>query len=295
MNLMVFDLGGTSVKYATYINEELKNNGFFKTPDTLEDLIEEMSKVMDTKMKIEGIAISSPGSVNQKDRIIEGISALPYIHFVPIYDLFEEAFNVPVTIENDANCAGLCEVEFGAAKEGTNIVSMVLGTGMGGSVFINRQLHTGSHLFGGEFGMSLNTNDLTASENGTLVATSRKYLQETGKKVDGIKLLDLYDQGEVEATRIVDEMFDYIAETLYNIQVIIDPDTVVLGGGISNREKLPEELSNRLFKLLEKIDIQSAAPKIVNAKFKNDANLIGAVINFQKNKKQLEEEKLESK
>src|SRR5699024_11964455 len=86
------------------------------------------------------------------------ISAIPYIHFTPIYDLFEKEFGLPVAIENDANCAGLCEVDRGAAKNGENIVFFVLGTGMGGSIFINRQLHKGSHMYCGEFGMSLNSN-----------------------------------------------------------------------------------------------------------------------------------------
>src|SRR5690625_1660364 len=153
---------------------------------------------------------------------------------------------------------------------------------MGGSVFINRELHVGSHLFGGEFGMTLNTNGGTGSENGTLIAASKRYTEETGKYIDGVKLLELYDAGEESATKIVNDMYDYIAEVLYNIQVIIDPDYIVLGGGVSNRSVLPEELSERLDKLLEKINIISAKPKIVNAVHKNDANLFGAVINYKK-------------
>jgi predicted NBD/HSP70 family sugar kinase len=282
MSLAVFDWGGTSVRYAFYKDEELTGKGSFQTPDSLETLVNEMEKAMSGVTGIEGIAISAPGSVNQKDRVIEGISAIPYIHFTPIYDLLEEKFGVPVAIENDANCAGLCEVEMGAAKDGKNIVFFILGTGMGGSVFINRELHTGSHMYGGEFGMSLNSNGKTGSENGTLVAISKKYNKKMGTDIDGIQLLELYDQGEKTAVETINEMFDYIAEVLYNVQVIIDPDIVVLGGGISNRTSLPEELSVRMDKLLGKLDIMGAKPKIVNAQYKNDANLYGAVINYKK-------------
>lgn len=282
MNIMVFDLGGTSVKHGKYDGESITSKGYFKTPDSLESLLEKMANIIEQHDKIEGVAISSPGSVNQQERMIEGISAIPYIHFIPIYDLLEEKFGLPVTIENDANCAGLCEVEIGAAKEGTNIVSVVLGTGMGGSIFINRELHVGSHLFGGEFGMTLNTNGGTGSENGTLIAASKRYAKETGKYIDGVKLLELYDVGEESAIKIVNDMYDYIAEVLYNIQVIIDPDYIVLGGGISNRHSLPKEILERLNKLFEKIGIATAKPKVVNAKYKNDANLVGAVINYKK-------------
>lgn len=282
MNLMAFDLGGTSVKYGLYEEGELTNKGSFETPESLKELIEEMSIVMKGQENIEGIAMSAPGSVNQKERVIEGISAIPYIYFTPIYDLLEKEFGVPVAIENDANCSGLCEVERGSAKNGKNIVFFVLGTGMGGSVFINRTLHAGSHMYGGEFGMTLNSNGLTGSKNGTLVEASRKYSERVGTDTDGIQLLDLFDQGEAEAVEIVHDMFDYIAEVLYNVQVIIDPDTVVLGGGISNRSTLAEELSVRMDKLLADLDIMGAKPKIVNAQYKNDANLHGAVINYKK-------------
>ena len=282
MRLMAFDLGGTSVKYGTYVKDELIDKGSFITPGSLEELMKKMTTVIDKQEKIEGIAISAPGSVNQKDRVIEGISAIPYIHFTPIYDLFEKEFGLPVAIENDANCAGLCEVDRGAAKNGENIVFFVLGTGMGGSIFINRQLHTGSHMYGGEFGMSLNSNGETGSKNGTLVAAAKKYNEQMGTTLDGIQLLDLYDQGQAEAVKTIDQMFNAIAEVLYNVQVIIDPDTIVLGGGISNRSSLSEELAVRMDKHLEELDILGAKPKIVNAQYKNDANLYGAVINYQK-------------
>lgn len=282
MRLMAFDLGGTSVKYGTYVKDELIDKGSFITPATLEELMEKMTTVIDKQEKIEGIAISAPGSVNQKDRVIEGISAIPYIHFTPIYDLFEKEFGLPVAIENDANCAGLCEVDRGAAKNGENIVFFVLGTGMGGSIFINRQLHTGSHMYGGEFGMSLNSNGETGSKNGTLVAAAKKYNEKMGTALDGIQLLDLYDQGQAAAVETIDQMFNAIAEILYNVQVIIDPDTIVLGGGISNRASLSEELAVRMDKYLEELDILGAKPKIVNAQYKNDANLYGAVINYKK-------------
>lgn len=282
MALMAFDLGGTSVKYGLYEEDSLTNKGNFKTPDSLDELILQMSVVIKKYNTIEGIAISAPGSVNQNDRVIEGISAIPYIHFTPIYDLLEKEFGVPVAIENDANCAGLCEVEMGAAKAGENIAFFILGTGMGGSIFINRELHTGSHMYGGEFGMSLNSNGKTGSENGTLVAVANKYNDKMGTNIDGIQLLDLYDQGEETAVEIVGSMFDAIAEVLYNVQVIVDPDIIVLGGGISNRTSLPEELTVRMDRLLEKLDIMGAKPRIVNAEYKNDANLYGAVINYTK-------------
>src|SRR5690625_7586887 len=69
MKLMAFDLGGTSVKYGTYVKDELIDKGSFVTPNSLEELMEKMTSVMNKQEKIEGVAISAPGSVNQKDRV----------------------------------------------------------------------------------------------------------------------------------------------------------------------------------------------------------------------------------
>ena len=66
--------------------------------------------------------------------MIEGASALPYIHDFEIHAELEKRFGLPVSIENDANCAALAEVKFGAAKGLSDVLLLVLGTGVGGSV-----------------------------------------------------------------------------------------------------------------------------------------------------------------
>ena len=80
---------------------------------------------------IQGVAISSPGAVNKNTGVIEGASALPYIHGFNIQSELETLFALPVSIENDANCAALAEVAFGAAKGCTTALLLVLGTGVG--------------------------------------------------------------------------------------------------------------------------------------------------------------------
>src|SRR5699024_11696564 len=99
MRLMAFDLGGTSVKYGTYVKDELIDKGSFITPATLEELMEKMTTVIDKQEKKERIAISAPGSVNQKDREIEGISAITNIHLTTIYDLFKKEIGQPTANE----------------------------------------------------------------------------------------------------------------------------------------------------------------------------------------------------
>ena len=198
MGLVVFDIGGTAVKHGYFSNEVLAHQGKFPTPVTFENMKEEMLSVIKALRKtktVEGVAISAPGAVNVNERRIDGISAVPYLHNRPIFDELEDFFDLPVTIENDANCAGIAEIELGAGKEANNVVFMVLGTGVGGSVFINRQIYKGAHLFAGEFGLMRNGKPKTLSNVGTIVKVANKYNETTNKSVTGKEIFELAEAG----------------------------------------------------------------------------------------------------
>lgn len=129
MNLVVFDIGGTSVKYGRYQDSAIDKKGSFPTPKTWEEMKENLHRVFtelsdaDTK----GVAISSPGAVDTEEGVIKGFSAIPYIHNFKIIDELEAMFGLPVTIENDANCAGLAESQFGIGKDSKNQFISFLG------------------------------------------------------------------------------------------------------------------------------------------------------------------------
>lgn len=284
MGLVVFDIGGTAIKHGFFSEETLIEQSKFPTPKTFEEMKKEMLKVIESHLdkNVEGVAISAPGAVNVKERKIDGISAVPYLHHFPIYDELEAFFNLPVTIENDANCAGIAEIELGAGKEANNAIFMVLGTGVGGSVFINREIYKGSHLFGGEFGLLLHGTDKTLSSVGTIVKVANKYQDVTGKEVDGQKIFELLETGDSLAEELVDEMYWAIANSLYNLQVSLDPELVIIGGGVSARKEISEEIGKRLSQLLTKHLVPEIMPEIKTCHFSNDANLIGAAMNFIK-------------
>ena len=103
---------------------------------------------------VDGVAISAPGAVDDKKGIIGGCSAVPYIHDFFIQKELETLFELPVSLENDVNCAALAEVFKGAAKDVDHALFIVIGTGIGGAIIQNRKLHKGRNLFGGEFGFT---------------------------------------------------------------------------------------------------------------------------------------------
>ncbi|TLF40813.1 ROK family protein [Lacticaseibacillus zeae] len=285
MSLAVFDIGGTTVKYGTWEQQQLSAVAAFPTPATFDELLDNMATIMDdAKREFTGIAISAPGAVDQDRRKILGISAVPYIHQRPIFDEIEQHFNLPVTIENDANCAGIAEVELGVGKAAQNIAFVVLGTGVGGALFVNRELYKGSHLFGGKLGLLKSQSAQIFSQKGTLVKTANAYSKQTNDCIDGKALYALAANGDKLATVLLDEMYQIMAKNLYNVQVMFDPELIVLGGGISQRPALANELSKRLFEQLKKEGVEEIMPSVKCCYFHNDANLIGAALNFQKSR-----------
>lgn len=100
-------------------------------------------------------------------------------------------------------------------------------------------------------------------------------------QVEGKELFVLKENGDPTAAKLLDEMYQIMANNLYNIQVMFDPELIVLGGGISRRPDLAAELSTRLFDSLKKEGVEAIMPAIKCCKFQNDANLIGAALNFQ--------------
>lgn len=281
MSIAVFDIGGSAVKYGLWKNQTLQHVNQFPTPSTFEEMQVQLKKiVVSYGHGVEGIGFSSPGVVNVTERKIEGISAVPYLHDRPIYDELETFLELPLAIENDANCAGICEVGIGAGKGSDCVVFMVIGTGIGGSIFINGKIHKGAHLFGGEFGLMQNTNGHSLSYNGTAVNVASRFSEKISRTITGKELFERKDAGDQDAAAVLDEMYQNIAEALYNLQVSIDPEIVVFGGGISARPELVSDVRQKLQTLVTDFGVPELMPEIRACDYQNNANLIGAALNF---------------
>lgn len=288
MGLIVFDIGGTSVKYGYWdSDEQLKDKNSFKSPKDWSEMKSKLTEVKqqyEKKYQLEGAAFSAPGAVNQTDRQIEGYSALNYLNHFPIYDELEEAFGLPVSIENDANCAGLAEVWRGAAKDNENVLFVVLGAGVGGAVIVNKQIHHGQHLHGGEFGFMLMNDREVFSQVGTAVAMSRKYAERKGlpyEEIDGKAVFDLAEKGDKIAQEEESRFYAYLTRGLFNLAVAFDPEKIIIGGGVSNHGRLLERIDLEMDKLKSQMRFFPFKPVVTTCEFKSDANLIGAVYNFK--------------
>lgn len=287
MNLAAIDIGGTTIKIATWKDNQLQDKHAIDTPKDLdgfyEALTEEVYKIKkDTK--IEGVAISSPGAVNKKTGIIGGSSAIPYIHNFKIVDELEKRFGLPVSVENDANSAALGELAEGSGKGCDSMAFFVIGTGIGGALIINQKVWHGAHLFGGEFGYMI-MGAHTLSELASPVAMANRYNERTGKHLDGKTIFELADKDDPVASDERQTLIHALAVAIYNIQHSFDPEKIVLGGGISNNPELIPLLNKEVDRLRDDLDLVTLKPDIVLCKLKSDANLRGAVADFEQSAK----------
>ena len=281
-NLVAIDVGGTSIKYGLWdeTTKTLNDKGSVKTPDNIDDFYQVLQQIKAMFKNIDGIGMSIPGAVNQDTGVIGGISAIPYIHNFPIQKELETRLETKIVMENDANCAALAEVAVGAAKDMSNVLFVVIGTGVGGVVVIDRKIVHGSHLYGGEFGMMLALENQQLSKVGTAVHVGESYNVKHGSDLSGREVLELAYAGDQDAMKEVQKMYDNLAHVIYNIQFGIDPEAIIIGGGVSANEDFINGLNQTLKKLMLNLKDIPIMPQVKAAELHNDANLVGAAYNF---------------
>ena len=289
-DLLVFDFGGTTVKYGMFTDEKLSEIKSFSTPKSWEEAKEIMDCIKaeyEAKYEIIGIAFSFPGCVDNKNGEILGASAIKYIHHFPIKKDLEVHYNLTISMENDANCAALAECWLGAAKGMKDVLFVIVGTGIGGGVIVDGKLQLGAHLFGGELGFAIlgeeaDATPITLSSHGTAVCMAQRYCARKGvpehtfNGKDVFKFAELDDQIAIEEVEV---FYKYLSIGLFNMQMSIDPEVIVIGGGVSANTAIINKLEKKTNELISS-RVKDFTAKVVPCMYKNDANLLGAVKNF---------------
>lgn len=300
-NFMVFDIGGSSTKWSV-INEdgEFQENGKFNCPDNADDFFTQLIKVtneMKEKQNVQGIAISAPGAVDGETGLIGGVTAIPYIHGPNFKEILKEGTGLDVAMENDANCAALGECWLGAGKDNNDLAFVVCGSGIGGAIVKDKKVHVGIHKHGGEFGycpISLTFDGdkpefMTWSQSGSTRALSDNVARLKGMEegsLDGLDVFELCRKGDQIAVSEVNKYYYIMATGIYTIQYTYDPEVIVLGGAISEREEFVDEINKRLDYMLTESTLEGTIkPVIKKCKYGNDANKLGALCNYLQREK----------
>lgn len=295
MKRLAIDIGGTFIKYGLVDDQgNITQKGKMSTPKTnFEDMAETLKgivhKVRETDAVFEGVALSIPAPVDVHTGIIHGEGSLPFLLNRSLKTALSEAVNLPVSCENDGNCAALAEMWAGSGKHYKDMVLIVCGTGIGGAIVKNRKIHHGKHLYAGEFGYGIHQyqyndgkieiwSDLAST--GSLVRNLAKKLEISESDLNGEIVFNMASAGNALAIEEIDRFFMGMAIGIHNIQYYYDPELILLGGAISTRTDFIEKIEAKLTLIYESLGNPKAVPNLSVCQFENDANLIGAAYHY---------------
>src|SRR5699024_9344558 len=246
-----------------------------------------------------GVGMGSPGTVNRMNGTVSGAYNLNWKTLQPLREQIEAGTGIPFFIDNDANVAALGEQWVGAGNNEPNVVFITLGTGVGGGLISDGNLLHGAIDAAGEIGhvtVEPNGYQCTCGKKGCLeqyasatgiVHLARdlseeyagdselKYLIDDGQDVDAKIIFDLAKNGDDLAEIVVERFAYYLGLALANVANLLNPSTIVLGGGVS---KAGEYLAEKVRKTVTEFSFPTIREitKVKIAELGNDAGVIGA-------------------
>lgn len=278
------DIGGTAIKYGI-ISEDgiILERGETKTeaqkgrPFVLSKAVE-IVRQYKNKMELSGICISTAGMVDPaKGEIFHSAPLIPQYAGTKFKETMEQTFHLPCEVENDVNCAGLAEYTSGAAKGSRIALMLTIGTGIGGCLIWEGKVFHGFGNSACEVGyMRMGESDFqTMGAASILTKKVALWKNESEEKWDGYRIFEAAKNGDEQCLQAIDEMADTLGMGIANICYVVNPEVVVLGGGImAQKEFLEEKIEAAVKKYL--IPIIASQTKIAFAEHKNDAGMLGA-------------------
>ena len=284
MKILVFDIGGTSIKYGVCVNNELQD--VKETPtnaklggrhimDTLISLIKDQSDY-------DAIGISTAGQVNSKEGyIIYANQNIPNYTGTKIREELEALFHVPVTVENDVNAAAMGEAVYGAGKDYDQFLMLTYGTGVGGATVNNKEVYYGSSFSASEFGAIITHSDVRLAGNDYFDGCYEKYASTTGLVKMAMEYNPELDNGrkifanldDPKVMDIIDKWVDEIMLGLATLTHIYNPACIILGGGIMVQPLIMEKIAEKKSRFIMP---SFAHVNLVPAALGNSAGLLGA-------------------
>jgi glucokinase len=295
------DLGGTYLRIALVdgcgkIHDQLKQ----RTPqgDSPDVIVDALAAAADKwtadGRRIAAVSIMVPGTVDNANAVVVQAPNLPSLTNFPLKNVLEERFGWPVLLENDANAAAVGEMWLGAARGCRDVVSVTLGTGVGGGVILDGELWRGAHGSAGEIGHTtvdpfsglkckcgnIGCLELFASAT-AIVRMTREDLPrfpDSKLKCDGLDAEKVYHagrEGDELALAVFKKFGVYLGIGLANLINIIDPEIIVIAGGVVNgwdlfAPHMQHEVNERA------VRVTAQQVKIAAAQCGDNAGLLGA-------------------
>lgn len=287
------DVGGTSIKYGILSDLKLIDRGSVPTPKAKEDFGKALCDIVVNATEkhpgaIRSIGVGVPGFIDHASGTILNCSNLSLDGF-RLADCIRKVSDLPIFLENDANCAALGEYTVNPRKP-RNMILLTLGTGVGGGLILNGALYSGAHGQAGELGhITIETDGRPCpcgkkgcleqyASASALVRDAIGYVYKTDgmlkravsgeqNEIDARVIFAAVREKDADAEAVLDNYCRYLAAGIESFVEVFDPDEIVLAGGITNESDVLGEYLNR--------HVTGRCP-IHFAVLKNDAGLFGA-------------------
>lgn len=250
------DFGGTSIK-SGIINDgrvvaygkaiETQN---FTGPEAITyAIIDTIGAAREQYPQLAAIGMGLPGIVDSVNGIVHELSNVPGWVEVPLRQVIADATGLPVIIENDANAMAYGEWKYGAAKGKLHVICLTLGTGVGGGLILNGQLYRGANLGAGEIGhmhydprgpaaIYGNTGAIEKIVGNREITSRMEEIYGPSSDSSPAKLAELAISGDARAIALWDEIGSEIGVVLSDVVWLLNPDAIVIGGGVANAGEL---------------------------------------------------------
>ena len=286
MNKVGIDLGGTKIEgilvdenYQTITRKRIPTNqeeGYNSILESIKSLVFELVQKSDEKVSI---GICTPGALSLDSGSIKNSNTQCLIG-KDIQNDLKNILNQEVSIENDANCFALAESKLGAGKNSNLVFGVIMGTGVGGGMIINGKIHHGRNNIAGEWGhhcLHTGGNSCYCGNSGCVEtylsgpALEKNWSQLSGLNQSLSEILQNTNNPNFDNWKKI--FIDNFALSLSNLIDILDPDMIILGGGLSNIDFLYDEGKNTVY---EKVFSDTVDTPIVKNQLGDSAGVFGA-------------------
>ena len=258
-----FDVGATKIESVI-----LKDNGeevdrsrrdcpkdYFKIIQTIKDVVTELENKHN---QVFPLGVCHPGVHSPQTGLVKNAPNCVWIEKKPFQKDLREALGREVFCENDGNCFALSEAIDGAGKHYKIVYGIILGSGAGGGLVIDKQIVSGPNGVAGEWGHNqlpymaakkeeLDTSSLREAEVESFVSglgLAKRFNKKYGKNLKSNEIFELYRRHELDAEKMIDDFKDNLAMSLAVIVNILDPDVFIFGGGVTNEIDFLDEIEN---------------------------------------------------
>ena len=258
-----FDVGATKIESVI-----LKDNGeevdrsrrdcpkdYFKIIQTIKDVVTELENKHN---QVFPLGVCHPGVHSPQTGLVKNAPNCVWIEKKPFQKDLREALGREVFCENDGNCFALSEAIDGAGKHYKIVYGIILGSGAGGGLVIDKQIVSGPNGVAGEWGHNqlpymaakkeeLDTSSLRDAEVESFVSglgLAKRFNKKYGKNLKSNEIFELYRRHELDAEKMIDDFKVNLAMSLAVIVNILDPDVFIFGGGVTNEIDFLDEVEN---------------------------------------------------